>query len=78
MQLRADLDGFFARKYGLTRDQLRNVLDPADMHGPVYPSETFRGVYVVRPRGRQWQAVSRAVQRTKNRPENVTRRGRRS
>ena len=44
MQLRAELDGFFARKYGLTRDQLRYVLDPADVHGPDYPSETFRGL----------------------------------
>ena len=42
MQLRAELDGFFARKYGLTRDQLRYVLDPADVHGPDYPSQTFR------------------------------------
>lgn len=41
-QLRAELDGFFARKYGLTRDELRYVLDPADTHGPDYPSETFR------------------------------------
>lgn len=44
MQLRAELDGFFARKYRLTRDQLRYVLDPADTHGPDYPSETFRGL----------------------------------
>ena len=43
-QLRAELDGFFARKYGLTRDELRYVLDPADVHGPDYPSETFRGL----------------------------------
>jgi hypothetical protein len=42
MQLRADLDGLFARKYGLSRDQLRYVLEPADIHGPDYPSETFR------------------------------------
>ena len=44
MQLRTELDGFFARKYGLTRDQLRYVLDPADTHGSDYPSETFRGL----------------------------------
>ena len=43
-QLRAELDGFFARKYGLTRDELRYILDPADVHGPDYPSETFRGL----------------------------------
>jgi hypothetical protein len=28
--------------YGLTRDDLRYILDPADMMGPDYPSETFR------------------------------------
>ena len=42
MQLRAELDGLFARKYGLTRDELRYILDPADTHGSDYPSETFR------------------------------------
>jgi hypothetical protein len=40
--LRAELDAFFARLYGLTRDDLRYVLDPADVMGPDYPSETFR------------------------------------
>ena len=40
--LRADLDAFFARKYGLTRDELRYILDPADVKGESYPSETFR------------------------------------
>ena len=42
MRLRAEIDGFFARKLGLSRDQLRYVLDPTDTHGPDYPSETFR------------------------------------
>jgi hypothetical protein len=41
-RLRAELDGFMARKYGLTKDELRYVLDPACVHGPDYPSETFR------------------------------------
>lgn len=40
--LRAELDAYFARKYGLTRDELRYVLDPADAKGADYPSETFR------------------------------------
>ena len=39
---RADLDGFYARAYGLTRDELRYILDPADVKGPDYPSKTFR------------------------------------
>jgi hypothetical protein len=40
--LRADLDAFYARAYGLTREDLRYILDPADVKGPEYPSETFR------------------------------------
>ncbi|MGZ3215978.1 Eco57I restriction-modification methylase domain-containing protein [Paracoccus sp. T5] len=40
--LRADLDAFYARAYGLTRDELRYILNPADVKGPDYPSETFR------------------------------------
>lgn len=41
-RLRAELDAWYARAYGLTRDELRYVLDPADVMGPDYPSETFR------------------------------------
>lgn len=41
-QLRAELDAWYARAYGLTRDELRYILDPADIEGPDYPSETFR------------------------------------
>jgi hypothetical protein len=40
--LRAELDAWYARAYGLTRDELRYVLDPADVKGADYPSETFR------------------------------------
>lgn len=40
--LRAELDARYARLYGLTRDELRYILDPADLLGPDYPSETFR------------------------------------
>jgi hypothetical protein len=40
--LRAELDAYYAHLYGLTRDELRYVLDPADVMGPDYPSETFR------------------------------------
>lgn len=42
--LRAELDAFFAIKYELTRDELRYVLDPHDVKGKDYPSETFRGI----------------------------------
>lgn len=41
-ELLADLDAFYARAYGLDRDELRYILDPADVKGPDYPSETFR------------------------------------
>ena len=40
--LRAELDAFYGRAYGLTRDELRYILDPADVMGADYPSETFR------------------------------------
>jgi hypothetical protein len=40
--LRAELDAFYAHLYGLSRDELRYILDPADVMGPNYPSETFR------------------------------------
>jgi len=40
--LRAELDACYARLYGLTRDELRYILDPADVMGADYPSETFR------------------------------------
>ena len=32
----------FARAYGLTRDELRYILDPADVYGHDFPGETFR------------------------------------
>lgn len=41
-RLRAELDAYYARLYGLTRDELRYILDPADVMGEDYPSETFR------------------------------------
>lgn len=40
--IRAELDAYYARLYGLTRDELRYILDPADVMGTNYPSETFR------------------------------------
>jgi hypothetical protein len=40
--LRAELDAWYAHAYGLTRDELRYILDPAEVMGPDYPSETFR------------------------------------
>jgi hypothetical protein len=41
-ELLADLDAFYARAYDLSRDELRYILDPSDVKGPDYPSETFR------------------------------------
>lgn len=40
--LRAELDAWYAKLYGLTRNELRYILDPADIMGEDYPSETFR------------------------------------
>jgi hypothetical protein len=40
--LRAELDAYYAHLYGLSRDELRYILDPVDLMGPDYPSETFR------------------------------------
>jgi hypothetical protein len=40
--LRAELDAYYARMYKLERDELRYILDPADVMGADYPSETFR------------------------------------
>ena len=40
--LRAELDACYAHLYGLNRDELRYILDPSDVMGPDYPSETFR------------------------------------
>jgi hypothetical protein len=41
-QLRAELDAYYAHLYGLTRDELRYILDPKDLFGPDFPGETFR------------------------------------
>jgi len=40
--LRSELDAWYAHSYGLTRDELRYILDPADVMGPDWPSESFR------------------------------------
>jgi len=41
-QLRAELDVYYAHLYGLTLDELRYILDPKEVMGEDYPSETFR------------------------------------
>ena len=41
-RLRAELDAYYARLYGLTREDLCYILDPASVMGEDYPSETFR------------------------------------
>ena len=40
-ELAAELDAFYAKKYGLNREELRYILDPSDVKGEGYPSETF-------------------------------------
>ncbi len=41
-RLRAELDAYYARLYSLTEEELRYILDPADLYGPEFPGETFR------------------------------------
>jgi hypothetical protein len=41
-KLKAELDAKYAKLYGLTRDELRYILDPANIYGADFPSETFR------------------------------------
>ncbi len=40
--IRAELDARIAKLYGLSRDELRYILDPQDVMGPDFPGETFR------------------------------------
>jgi hypothetical protein len=40
--LKAELDAYFAYLYGLSRDELRYMLDPKEVMGADYPTETFR------------------------------------
>ncbi|MBM3216745.1 hypothetical protein FJZ36_17765 [Candidatus Poribacteria bacterium] len=40
--LRAELDAYYARLYGLTEEELRYILDPKDVYGEDFPGETFR------------------------------------
>ena len=42
--LRAELDAYYARLYGLTCDELSNLLrvDSKEVHGENFPGETFR------------------------------------
>lgn len=44
LKLRAELDAYFAHLYGLTRDELRYILDPSDVMGDNFPSVTFPGL----------------------------------
>ncbi|MEW6448741.1 MAG: N-6 DNA methylase [Bacillota bacterium] len=41
-RIRAELDAYYAKLYGLTRDELRYILDPKDVFGPDFPGESFR------------------------------------
>jgi len=41
-QVRAELDAYYARLYGPTRDEPRYILDPKEVYGEDFPGETFR------------------------------------
>ena len=42
--IRAELDAYYAKLYGLTRDELRYILDPEDIMGEGFHSVTFPGL----------------------------------
>ena len=44
LQIRAELDAYIAKMYGLTREELQYILDPAAVMGPEHPSVTFPGL----------------------------------
>ncbi len=44
LEIRAELDALYAKKYGLNRADLEFVLDPSEAESPDYPSETFTGL----------------------------------
>ena len=35
----AELDAYYVRLYGLTRDELRYIFDPKEVHGEDFPGE---------------------------------------
>ena len=41
-RIRAQLDAYYAKLYGLTEEELRYILAPKDVYGEDFPSETFR------------------------------------
>jgi len=41
-KLKADLDAYYAKLYGLSEEELRYILDPKDVYGEDFPGETFR------------------------------------
>jgi hypothetical protein len=42
MHLRAQLDAYYAHLFGVTRKEMQYILDPKDVFGADFPSETFR------------------------------------
>ncbi len=44
LQLKAELDAYIGHLWGISRDELRFILDPCSLMGQGYPSETFRGL----------------------------------
>ena len=44
LAIRAELDAYIAKMYGLSREELAYILDPAAVMGPDHPSVTFPGL----------------------------------
>ena len=44
LMIRAQLDAYIAKMYGLTHEELQYILDPKEVMGPKHPSETFESL----------------------------------
>jgi hypothetical protein len=69
---RAELDARYARPYGLTRDELRYILDPADVMGPTIPQRPSGCSRIRKPPnsasiGREGWCWRRGIGKTKRR-----------
>jgi hypothetical protein len=42
MQIRAELDAYYAKLYDLTEEEVKYILEPQDVFGENFPGETFR------------------------------------
>ena len=53
-QIRSELDAYYARLYGLTRDELRYILDPKEVHDEDFPER--HSAWQKKRSGIRWRA----------------------